>query len=86
MNIIYCTTTRKVHCPGNTRQAALPYISGEWFTFIDNDDMFEPNAFKTILQYIDENKVEYTICTNFREYYYEEQRYGREIVGDETDT
>ena len=21
MNIIYCTTTREVHCPGNTRQA-----------------------------------------------------------------
>ena len=86
MNIVYCTTTREVHCPGNTRQAALPYISGDWFTFIDNDDMFEPNAFKTIFQYIEENNVQYTICTNFREYFYEEQRYGREIVGENTDT
>ena len=86
MNIVYCTTTREVHCPGNTRQAALPYISGEWFTFIDNDDMFEPDAFKAVLQYIEENNAQYTICTNFREYFYEEQRYGREITGEETDT
>ena len=86
INIVYCTTTRDVHCPGNTRQAALPYIKGEWFTFIDNDDMFEPDAFKNVFKYIEENKVEYTLCTFFHEYYYEEQKYGREITGDDTDT
>jgi len=86
INVIYCTTTREVHCPGNTRQAALPYIHGEWFTFIDNDDMFEPDAFKNVFDYIEKNNVEYTLCTNMREYYYEEQRYGREIIGEETDT
>ena len=86
MNVIYCTTTREVHCPGNTRQAALSYITGKWFCFIDNDDMFEPDAFKNIFKYIEENNVEYILCTNMREYFYEEQRYGREFIGDETDT
>ena len=86
MNIVYCTTTRDVHCPGNTRQAALPYIHGEWFTFIDNDDMFEPYTFKTVFNYIEEKNIQYTLCTEFREFYYEEDKYGREIRGDETDT
>ena len=86
MNIVYCTTTRDVHCPGNTRQAALPYIHGEWFTFIDNDDMFESYAFKTVLKYIEDKNIQYTLCTEFREFYYEENKYGREIRGDETDT
>ena len=54
MNIVYCETTREFHCPGNTRQAALPYIKGDWFTFIDNDDMFEPDAFKAVFKYIKE--------------------------------
>lgn len=86
MHIVYCETIRSVHCPGNTRQAALPYIEGEWFCFIDNDDMFEPDAFKNVFDYIEKNNVEYTLCTEFREYYYEAQNYGREIKGDETDT
>jgi len=86
MNIVYCTTTREVHCPGNTRQAALPYITGEWFCFIDNDDMFEPDAFKNVFEYIEKNNVKYTVCTNMREYYFEKQEYGREMTHDETDT
>ena len=86
MNIVYCTTIRSVHCPGNTRQAALPYIEGEWFCFIDNDDMFEPEAFKNVFDYIEKNNVEYTLCTEFREFFDDTQKYGREIRGDETDT
>ena len=86
MNIVYCTTTRDIHCPSNTRQAILPYIRGEWFTFIDNDDMFESDAFKQAFDYIDKLNVKYTLVTNFREYFYEEQKYGKEIKGDETDT
>ena len=86
MNIVYCTTTREVHCPGNTRQAALPYVHGEWLTFIDNDDMFEPNAFELAFKAIEEYNVEYTLCTEFREFFYEENKYGREFKGDQTDT
>ena len=86
MNIVYCNTTREFHCPGNTRQAALPYINGDWFTFIDNDDMFESNAFKQVLSYIEKNHLEYTLVTGFREYFYEEKRYGREFYKDSADT
>lgn len=86
MNIVYCTTTREVHCPGNTRQAALPYVHGEWLTFIDNDDMFEPNAFKTAFKIIEEEGIEYTLCTEFREFFYDTQTYGREFHHDQTDT
>ena len=86
MNIVYCETTREFHCPGNTRQAALPYIKGDWFAFIDNDDMFEPDAFKAVFKYIKENDIGYTLVTNFREYFYEEQRYGRTFEHDQTDT
>ena len=86
MNIVYCNTTREVHCPGNTRQAALPYIKGDWFTFIDNDDMFEPDAFKQVLKHIEDNKLEYTLVTNFREYFPETNTYGREMKNEGTDT
>lgn len=86
MNIVHCDTTREFHCPGNTRQAALPYIKGDWFTFIDNDDMFEPDAFKQVLEHIEKNNLQYTLVTNFRQYFYEEQQYGRLFEHDETDT
>lgn len=86
INFVYCETTRDFHCPGNTRQAALSHIHGEWFTFIDNDDMFEPNAFDQVFSYINEHDNIYTICTNFREYYYEEKKYGRIIENGTTDT
>lgn len=86
LNITYCETTREFHCPGNTRQAALPYIRGEWFTFIDNDDMFEPDAFKQVKEFIKENNVKYTLVSKFREYFVETDTYGREFSGNDTDT
>lgn len=86
IDFVYCETTRDFHCPGNTRQAALPYIHGEWFTFIDDDDMFEPDALKQVLVYLKINENIYTVCTNFREYFYEENEYGRELIGEATDT
>ena len=86
MNIVYCETTRDFHCPGNTRQAALPFIKGDWFTFIDNDDMFEPDAFKQVLEHIDKNNLEYTLVTNFREYFPDTNTYGRTMERDGADT
>ena len=87
INFVYCETTREVHCPGNTRQAALPYIHGEWFTFIDNDDMFEPDFFKYMFNYIDTHpEAQYTLVSNFREWDEEQQAYTKEIIGEETDT
>lgn len=62
-NITYCETTRDVHCPGNTRQAGMAYIEGEWFTFIDNDDIFKPNIFKKVFKVIEDNHIEYVLST-----------------------
>lgn len=73
MNIVYVTTTRNFHCPGNTRQAGLPFIRGEWFAFIDNDDAFEPNIFKKVFQIIEEEKIEYVLSTSFVRYNWEQQ-------------
>lgn len=88
MNMWFCSTTRDIHCPGNTRQAALQYIGGEWFTFIDNDDMFEPDFFDNAFHYINTNPdtAKYTICTNIREFDAEQGIYIRSIIGEETDT
>ena len=86
MDIVHCETTREFHCPGNTRQAGLPYITGEWFTFIDNDDMFEPDAFKQVLSHIEQNNLQYTLVTNFREYFPETDTYGRTMKNEGADT
>lgn len=63
LNIEYVETTRDVHCPGNTRNAGLPYVKGEWLTFIDNDDTFKPHIFKKVFQIIKENNIKYVIAT-----------------------
>lgn len=86
MNFVYLETVRDVHCPGNTRQVALEHIKGDWFTFIDNDDMFEPDAFNTVFKYIEEHDVKYTLCTFFREYFPETSEYGRLFENGDTDT
>lgn len=86
MNITYCETFRPVHCPGNTRQAALQYIEGEWFTFIDNDDMFEPYAFEKVFEIIEKENIKYTLVTNFREFFDDASEYGREFKHEDTDT
>ena len=53
MNIEYHLRNNEeytVHCPGNTRRDGLKYAKGDWVTFIDNDDLFEFNAFKRVKQ------------------------------------
>ena len=86
IDLIYCKTTRDFHCPGNTRQAALPYIDGEWFTFIDNDDMFESDVINIVLKYIEDNHLQYTLVTNFREYFPQDNTFGRIMLGEDGDT
>lgn len=86
INFTYCTTTRDFHCPGNTRQAALPYITGEWFCFIDNDDLFEEDVFKKVFDYIDHAEEEpYVIVTNLHEYDLEKGENTQEMIGDRAD-
>ena len=64
-NIIYHKTKqRKIHCPGNTRLDALQYASGEWLVFIDDDDVFEPNAFKNVKELIEKRDEKYLVFTS----------------------
>ena len=69
INITYCKTTRKIHCPGNTRQAGIPYIKGEWTTFIDNDDTFKLNIFQKVFQIIKDNNIQYILSTGIQQIY-----------------
>ena len=62
LNIIYCKTKpREIHCPSNTRFDGWKYAKGEWITFIDNDDMFEPKAFFNIKCALESSKEKHVI-------------------------
>lgn len=65
MNIVYCKTDTEVHCPGNTRETGLNIAKGEWITFIDHDDYFQPNIFNRVLKNIDDKKLDTVFCTSF---------------------
>ena len=57
-----------VHCAGNSRQIGLDNAVGDWITFIDQDDEFEPDAFKNVFELIDTYKLRYICCTMLYEY------------------
>lgn len=96
MNIVYTETTRDVHCPGNTREAGLPYVNGQWLCFIDNDDLFEDDVFLKVKEHIETTlaKTEspekcntyYEVVCRFRAYSVELDKYGKEYNHPETDT
>ena len=50
------TKTRNisVHCPGNTRDAGLPLVDGEWLFFSDHDDYYTDNVLQTMNQLIEQ--------------------------------
>ena len=75
LNIIDTKTDVKVHCPGNTRQAGMQYISGEWLTFIDHDDIFESGSFKKIRSIIKQKGEKTFVFTNLREYDLQRKQY-----------
>ena len=65
-NIRYFSTEKdSIHCPGNTRIIGLDNAEGEWITFIDNDDFFEPNIFKKVFNVIEEKNIKTMLCTSF---------------------
>lgn len=52
LNILLCNTKdREVHCPGNTRMDALPFASGEWICFCDQDDYFCDNTLLKVKEF-----------------------------------
>ncbi len=77
LNIVYLKTKeREIHCPGNTRMDGLEKATGEWITFIDNDDLFEENVFKYVKNGIKESGETRLLQTPFREYYPESDSFG----------
>ena len=71
----YKTIPRSLHCPGNTRFDGWHHATGEWITFIDNDDMFEPNAFNIVKNAIEESGESRFVYTPFRDYLIETGEY-----------
>lgn len=77
LNIYYYkTASRSIHCPGNTRLDAWHHATGEWMTFIDHDDEFEPGAFDIFKECVDAGETRMVFC-KFRQYNSEQQSYGK---------
>ena len=53
--------------PGNTREKGCTIVTGEWLTFADQDDFFEPKSLQEIKKQILENEEPYHVVSNFRE-------------------
>lgn len=51
-NYIFTQTDTDIHCPGNTRQKGMKYVTGEWLFFADHDDYFEDGVLAYIKDYI----------------------------------
>lgn len=93
LNIKYFKTEpRDIHCPGNTRKDGLSHVTGEWVTFIDNDDAFDEGAFDMIKDTIVTKNVTNMVYTIFHEYIPEQfinreldpntpAGYGRDMTG-----
>jgi len=69
LNIKYFKTEpRDIHCPGNTRKDGLSHATGEWVTFIDNDDVFDNGAFDMIENHIKTTGETRMVFTIFHEW------------------
>lgn len=77
---------REIHCPSNTRLDGMKHISGEWVTFIDHDDIFEINAFSEFAQCLEKTHEQVLIASNFRYYYIDQNKYGKEFIQTNTST
>lgn len=64
----YQTEERDIHCPGNTRKDALTHATGEWVTFIDNDDAFDEGAFDMVARHIAKTGEHRMVFTIFHEW------------------
>ncbi len=69
-NVKFCETNEQLHCPGNTRQEGMKYVTHDWLCFCDQDDFFEDNAFSQVKTYIEENTSHtiYVVSTIMRAY------------------
>lgn len=53
--------------PGNTREKGASIAKGQWLTFIDQDDLFNPNSFPIVKQVLLETGEKYYAISNFYE-------------------
>lgn len=66
LNIKYTKPDKKLkRCPGNNRQAGLSIASGEWVTFIDQDDIFVEGGLFDIFVLIQQKEIKYYLCGSF---------------------
>ena len=47
----------------DTRNVALTYATGDYITFIDSDDLYEKQYLEVLVDNIEMNKVDWSICT-----------------------
>lgn len=66
LNIITATTDYNF-APGNTREKAMEYVTGEWVTFIDQDDFFVDDTFWAIKEQIIQSNEKYCAASDFVE-------------------
>jgi len=59
LNMVYTETKpHGMHCPNNTRLDGLEVATGDWITFMDDDDTFVADKFNTILAVIEQDLIE----------------------------
>lgn len=68
LNIIRCKTDYNF-APGNTREKAMQYVTGEWVTFLDQDDAFIEGTLGPTRDKIIESKEKYYVIGDFVETY-----------------
>lgn len=82
-NFIFTETNTNIHCPGNTRRAGMPFVTGEWLFFCDQDDFFEEGSLLKIRDYINQYKndhIIYLISTIMRGYNVEEDKFTKNFI------
>lgn len=66
--IKFCRTSdHEIHCPGNTRMDGMSYATGEWITFIDDDDVFGNDTIFQVLDYLRKPELFY-VSTNIDQF------------------
>ena len=59
LNMIYTKTKpHGMHCPNNTRLDGLEVATGDWVTFMDDDDTFIADKFKTLIEAMEKDLEE----------------------------
>ena len=61
------TDENAIHCPGNNRENGVRHANGQWITFIDHDDLFTADCFKSVKDAIESSGEQYMASAFFAE-------------------